>query len=164
MVQVQETFMADSARIWSSAALAMVAMTVVLALDDEPDRSSTTTANIVCLCLDIFSAVHAFSYLAHGHPFLVRLMGLISLLVIYDGWKKPSTSKAASLCLGFLWAGQALEFSKAARPVYLAAAHDGSASLQQPGPPWQAEGCLCALSCGLFSVFLMVRLPLSAHR
>ena len=150
----------------SEAVFVTVAMLVVLA--SEKGMSTTSMAYVACFCLEIFWAAHACSYLAgHGHPFLVRLMGLMSLMLIYNGWRKPSTSKAASLCLAFLWAGQAMAFNAATRPVYFdaaSAALDGSASLQPPGLPWQAEGFLSVHSCWLFSGFIMVRVPLSAHR
>ena len=157
--------MADSALKSQRSEAVFVTVAILVVLASEKGMSTTSMAYIACFFLEIFWAAHACSYLGRGPSFLVRFLGLMSLMLIFNGWRKPSTSKAASLCLAFLWAGQAMAFSAATRPVDLdEAAADLSASLQQPEPPWQAEGFLSALSCWLFSGFLMVRVSLSAHR
>ncbi|KAJ1469432.1 hypothetical protein T484DRAFT_1851796 [Baffinella frigidus] len=156
MVQVQETFMADCTMIVASLLLATLAMLVV----------TTSAAKFACPGLDALWIWHSFAYLGGKHPFLVRLLALISFLMTYDGWLTTSPNKAACLCLAFLWAGQALQFSEATRPVSLdaaAAARDGAFRQPGGGGGWPAEGLLSALSCGVVGAFLTVRPPLPAR-
>eukprot|EP00290_Baffinella_frigidus_P054541 CAMPEP_0180348328 /NCGR_PEP_ID=MMETSP0989-20121125/4875_1 /TAXON_ID=697907 /ORGANISM="non described non described, Strain CCMP2293" /LENGTH=113 /DNA_ID=CAMNT_0022337573 /DNA_START=425 /DNA_END=762 /DNA_ORIENTATION=- len=84
MVQVQETFMADCTMIVASLLLATLAMLVV----------TTSAAKFACPGLDALWIWHSFAYLGGKHPFLVRLLALISFLMTYDGWLTTSPNKA----------------------------------------------------------------------
>jgi len=86
------------------------------------------------------------------------VLGTIALMLagrVLFGRTQTTSTKAACLCISFMWAGQAIKYLELTCGIDNTRVSAGDAAATER-KPWPAQGFLAALCYGLVSVFLTV--------
>ena len=86
------------------------------------------------------------------------VLGTIALMLagrVLFGRTQTTSTKAACLCISFMWAGQAIKYLELTCGIDNTRVSAGDAAATER-KPWPAQGFLAALCYGLISVFLTV--------